>query len=171
MSQISPEQAAPLLELQDCIFLDVREADEYARAHIPGSSQAPLSALSGGDLPETGSRQVILLCQSGARSEQARQILAGKGIQAQSIQGGLNAWKKAGLPMKENRKAPISIMRQVQMIAGSLVLSGALMEFFVAPGFLWLSAAVGAGLLFAGLSGTCMMANLLACLPYNKIRS
>ena len=171
MSQISPETAAPLLESQDCLFIDVREADEFARTHIPGSHQAPLSTLSETGIPDHRGRRVVLLCQSGVRSEQARQILATQGIEAQSIKGGILAWQKAGLPVNENRKAPISIMRQVQIVAGSLILGGALLGFFVHPGFHWLSAAVGAGLSFAGASGICMMANLLAYLPYNRISS
>ena len=61
-------------------------------------------------------------------------------------------------------------MRQVQIIAGSLVLTGTLLGIFVAPGFLFLSGFVGAGLLFAGVSGTCMMANILGKLPYNQIK-
>ena len=75
------------------------------------------------------------------------------------LQGGLNAWKQAGLPTIKSKSAPISIMRQVQIIAGSLILTGTLLGALINPGFLFLSGFVGAGLLFAGVSGTCMMAN------------
>ena len=67
-----------------------------------------------------------------------------------------------------NRKAPISIMRQVQIVAGTLVLLGVLLGWLVSPWFFALSAFVGAGLTFAGISGTCAMANLLGFLPYNR---
>ncbi|RED53885.1 rhodanese-like domain-containing protein [Aestuariispira insulae] len=171
MSQLSPEMAAPLLSSQECIFLDVREPDEFARSHIPGSLKAPLSQLTAQSLPDIQGRKVILLCQSGMRSEQARQFFLQHGVEANCIEGGLTAWQKAGLPVNENKAAPISIMRQVQIIAGSLTLAGVLLGSFVTPSFYWLSAAVGAGLAFAGLSGTCMMASLLSKLPYNKVKA
>jgi rhodanese-related sulfurtransferase len=84
------------------------------------------------------------------------------------LQGGLNAWKQAGYPTVINKNAPISIMRQVQIVAGSLILTGTLLGAFVSPNFLFLSGFVGAGLLFAGISNTCAMAMLLAKLPYNQ---
>ena len=59
-------------------------------------------------------------------------------------------------------------MRQVQIAAGSLVLAGVLLGAFVAPGFYALSGFVGAGLLFAGVSGFCGMARLLAVMPWNR---
>ncbi|MFM7191953.1 MAG: rhodanese-like domain-containing protein, partial [Microcystaceae cyanobacterium] len=85
------------------------------------------------------------------------------------LAGGLMAWQQAGFPVEKNAKAPISIMRQVQMVAGSLVLVGVILGVTVAPGFLALSGFVGAGLLFAGISGSCLMADLLSKLPYNRI--
>lgn len=59
-------------------------------------------------------------------------------------------------------------MRQVQITAGSLVLTGVLLGLFVAPGFFGLSAFVGAGLIFAGVTGWCGMANLLRVMPWNR---
>ena len=58
--------------------------------------------------------------------------------------------------------------RQVQIGAGSLVLAGALLAWLVDPAFHALSAFVGAGLVFAGVSGFCGMAKLLALLPWNR---
>ena len=76
------------------------------------------------------------------------------------LEGGLDAWKKAGLPVTLDRNQPIDIIRQVQIVAGSLVLSGVVLGALVAPGFYALSGFVGAGLLFAGVSGFCGMARL-----------
>jgi hypothetical protein len=59
-------------------------------------------------------------------------------------------------------------MRQVQIEAGSLVLLGIVLGVWVAPAFLGLSAFVGAGLAFAGLSGWCGVARLLALMPWNR---
>jgi hypothetical protein len=59
-------------------------------------------------------------------------------------------------------------MRQVQMLAGSLVVAGVVLGFAVHPGFFGLSAFVGAGLVMAGVTGWCGMATLLGKLPYNR---
>ena len=84
------------------------------------------------------------------------------------LEGGLEAWKKAGLPTALDTKQPIEIMRQVQITAGSLVLLGVALGFLVAPGFFLLSGFVGAGLTLAGATGFCGMAKLLALMPWNR---
>lgn len=78
------------------------------------------------------------------------------------------AWKKAKFPITVNRKVPISLMRQVQIIVGSLVVIGVLLGLTLSPWFVLLSAFVGAGLAFAGLTGTCAMASILGRLPFNR---
>ena len=84
------------------------------------------------------------------------------------LDGGLNAWVKAGLPVVANAKAPLEIMRQVQIAAGSLVLIGVLLGLAVTPAWFGLSAFVGAGLTFAGVTGFCGMARLLMLAPWNR---
>jgi rhodanese-related sulfurtransferase len=84
------------------------------------------------------------------------------------LEGGLDAWKKAGLPVTLDRSQPIDIIRQVQIVAGSLVLLGVVLGAFVAPGFYALSGFVGAGLVFAGTTGFCGMAHLLLLMPWNR---
>jgi rhodanese-related sulfurtransferase len=87
---------------------------------------------------------------------------------AYQLEGGLDAWRAAGLPLVENTGAPLEIMRQVQITAGSLVVLGVILGLAVHPGFFGLAAFVGAGLVFAGTSGWCGMAKLLAVLPWNR---
>ena len=108
--------------------------------------------------------------RSGARTKgNAPKLAAAAGkCETYILDGGIDAWKKAGLPVALDRKQPIEIMRQVQIAAGSLVLIGVLLGVFVAPGFYILSGFVGAGLLFAGVTGFCGMANILALMPWNK---
>ncbi|HEX2527584.1 MAG TPA: rhodanese family protein [Geminicoccus sp.] len=86
------------------------------------------------------------------------------GYRAYVVEGGLEAWKRAGLPVEQDRRQPIEVMRQVQIAAGSLVLLGAL----VTPWFYALAGFVGAGLVFAGVTGTCGMASLLRHMPWNR---
>ena len=102
-------------------------------------------------------------CLSGKRTTQAETILStlGQGRECYILEGGLQAWKAAGLPIVANRAAP-DIMRQVQTIAGSLILLGVLAGWLVSPWFYLIDVMVGAGLLTAGLTGFCGMARLLA---------
>ena len=82
--------------------------------------------------------------------------------------GGIEGWKAAGLGVAADRSKPVEIMRQVQIAAGSLVVLGVLLGFVIHTGFFLLSAFVGAGLVFAGVSGTCAMAKLLGFMPWNR---
>jgi rhodanese-related sulfurtransferase len=88
--------------------------------------------------------------------------------QAYVLEGGVDAWAAAGLPVSEDRKAPLEIMRQVQIAAGSLVLVGVGLGFALHPAFFGISAFVGAGLAFAGATGFCGMARMLAAMPWNR---
>jgi NADPH-dependent 2,4-dienoyl-CoA reductase/sulfur reductase-like enzyme/rhodanese-related sulfurtransferase len=145
------------------IGVDVREAGEYAYERIDGTRNIPLSNLSGNvnDLPRD--RELFVVCQSGVRSEQAVEILKQAGYpRIHAVVGGLENWKAAGYPVIRS-KGPLPIMRQVQIAAGSLALIGGSV-----PGGHWLAALVGAGLLFAGISGTCGMAMFLSKMPWNK---
>ncbi|MGQ9864860.1 MAG: rhodanese-like domain-containing protein [Pseudanabaenaceae cyanobacterium] len=167
-SVCTPEMDAatlrPLWENGEVILVDIREPSEYAGEHIPEAISLPLSRLRPEDLPTA--KPVVLYCQSGNRSAQA---LARVGHSSVShLRGGLIAWKAGGHPVTVNRKAPISLMRQVQIVAGSLVVLGTVLGAFVSPWFLLLSGFVGSGLVFAGVTNTCGLAMLLAQLPYNR---
>jgi rhodanese-related sulfurtransferase len=158
--------AAKRLIDQGAILVDIREADEHAREHVPGARNVPLSRL--GSLP-AGAKGIVFHCRSGARtSAHAPRLAASADCPAYILEGGIDAWKKANLPVVVDRSQPIEIMRQVQITAGSLVLLGVVLGVWVAPAFLGLSAFVGAGLMFAGASGWCGMARLLGLMPWNR---
>ena len=158
------------LERNEAIVVDVREPGEFAREHIDGARSFPLSAFDPSRLPRD--RRIVLCCQSGARSSRALAQLEAAGLtNVAHLDGGLAAWKAAHLPVSVDMSQPISIMRQVQITAGSLVLIGAILAALVSPWFILLSGFVGAGLVFAGVTDTCMMALLLAKLPYNRPRT
>lgn len=149
------------------VLIDVREADERAREHVPGTRHHALSTLS--TIDTAGAKAVIFHCRSGARTAANASRLAGAaGCDAYVLEGGIDAWKKAGLPVTTDTRQPIEIMRQVQITAGSLVVVGVVLGFWIAPAFFALSAFVGAGLVFAGVSGWCGMARLLGLMPWNR---
>lgn len=148
-------------------LIDIRGADEHARERIPGALNIPLDRL--GDLPRDG-RPVVFHCRSGMRTaaNASRLGAAAGGAPAYILGGGIAAWRQAGQPVIADRSQPLEIMRQVQITAGVLVVSGVVLGTFVAPGFFGLSAVVGAGLMFAGATGWCGMANLLRVMPWNR---
>ena len=78
------------------------------------------------------------------------------------VEGGTRAWIDAGLPVVTGKRRAISIERQVRIGAGSLVLLGAILGAVANPLFFVLSAFVGAGLIFAGITDWCGMGLLLA---------
>jgi rhodanese-related sulfurtransferase len=84
------------------------------------------------------------------------------------IEGGLDAWRAANLPVVEDRRQPIEIMHQVQIAAGGMVLLGGALGAWVHPGFDAVAGAVGAGLVVAGASGTCGLASLMRRMPWNR---
>ncbi|MEO0854340.1 MAG: rhodanese-like domain-containing protein, partial [Cyanobacteria bacterium J06648_11] len=154
------------LDSGQAVLIDVREAGEYAAERIPGSRHLALSQLNPAEIPHEPDKYLVLHCQSGNRSTQAAQRLFEAGFtDVTHLQGGLPSWKAAGYPTVVDRNAPISMVRQVQIVAGSLVFLGTVLGVFVSPWFLILSGFVGAGLVFAGVTNTCAMALLLAKLP------
>ncbi|MTJ08378.1 rhodanese-like domain-containing protein [Anabaena sp. UHCC 0204] len=158
-----------LIEQEKIQLIDVREPSEYTAEHIPQAQLLPLSKFQPEQISLTQGKEIVIYCQSGNRSNQAAQKLVNSGfIEFRQLEGGITAWKQSGYPTKINKNAPISLMRQVQIVAGSLVFTGTILGAFVSPWFLILSGFVGAGLVFAGVSNTCAMAMLLAKLPYNQ---
>ena len=156
------------LEGGQATLIDVREPDEYAREHIAGARHIPLAQVNGARLP-SDVPAVIFHCRTGARTgANATRLANGTSCTSYVLEGGLERWKREGLPVVTDRKQPIEIMRQVQIAAGSLVLAGVLLGLTLSPSFYFLSALVGAGLVFAGVSGTCAMARVLALMPWNR---
>jgi rhodanese-related sulfurtransferase len=167
---ITAEEAARLLREDGAMLVDVREPDEHARERIPGARNLPLSRLEEAELAVQQGRPVLFHCRSGARTQGNAQRLAAKAglVEAYLVEGGLEAWKRAGLPVAEDRRQPLELMRQVQIAAGSLVLLGVLLGTTVSPWLYGLAGFVGAGLVFAGVTGTCGLARLLRLMPWNR---
>lgn len=157
------------MERGEAVLIDVREPPEYASEHIPGAHLLPLSTFDPARVPQEAGKKVVLHCVMGMRSAQAGQKLLDAGYPTvYNFRGGIQAWKEAGYPTAQGERRHLSLPRQVQIVAGSLVLLGTVLGAAVSPWFLLLSGGVGAGLVYAGVSDTCGMAMLLARLPYNQ---
>ena len=169
-ASLSPTELRQLLDGDTpCQLFDVRPYPEFATGHIRGARLMPLDEIPRrlGEIDRT--QPVVLVCRTGKRSGKARETLATAGFeQATELTGGILAWQQAGLPLDVEARAPWALERQVRIVAGSLVLLGVGLGVTVHPGFLGLSAFIGAGLLFAGLSDWCGMGLLLAKMPWNR---
>lgn len=169
LTALSPEETRRRVAASRAIIVDVREMDEYVRRHIPGALSQPLSGWEAAHLTIDPQHDVIFTCRTGMRTAGASDRLAARiAGPAFVLEGGVDAWEKAGLPLAVDAKAPLEIMRQVQITAGLLGLAGVVLGFAVAPGWFGLSAFVGAGLTFAGVTGFCGMARLLMLAPWNR---
>jgi len=168
---LSPQLVRERLDAGRAILVDIREADEFARSHITGAQSQPLSTWEKAHLSVDPDADVIFTCRSGMRTAGACDRLAAR-IRGDAfvLNGGLDAWAKAGLPVATDADAPMEIMRQVQIAAGSLVLIGVILGFLVTPFWFALAGFVGAGLTFAGVSGFCGMARLLMLAPWNRAK-
>ena len=152
------------------LLLDVRTPAEFAEAHIEGATLKPLHDLRPDEIQKlaTGKSSCYVICRSGNRARQAAEKLATSGIPSLKVmEGGIMAWENAGLPLNRGRKT-ISLERQVRIAAGALVFVGATLGYFVNPAWIALSAFVGAGLVFAGVTDTCGLAMVLARMPWNN---
>lgn len=155
-------------------LIDVRSPAEYRAGHIAGAHNEPLVNLDPVRLAErlrgeglNSGDELYLICQKGQRARQAAERLSALLPGVQVIEGGTDACLACGMP-REGSGGGLELQRQVQISAGSLVLLGVVLGTWVHPGWYLLSGFVGAGLTFAGLSGTCGLALVLARMPWNR---
>lgn len=167
-SQISPAALFEKKATETHTLIDVRSPIEFENEHIPGSTNLPLDQLSSRCEEIRQEKSITLICRSGKRAERAAYELAGKGFSVKVLEGGLLAWQQAGLPVNQGKKR-LPIERQVQLTVGLSLLVGVGLGCFVDKWFLIIPAFFGAGLTFAGLSGTCGLAILLMKAPWNKL--
>jgi len=155
-------------------LIDIRSQKEFTDAHIAGAVLLPAALIDADCTPQIKNDQVVFYCSSGARTNAALQAIKTAGFtDIAYIDGGLNAWHSAGLPVKAaNGNAPkFDIQRQVQVTVGILLLMFAALSFIISPMFVITDALIGAGLLLAGLTVTCMMANVLLWMPWNRSKN
>ncbi|TQS21214.1 rhodanese-like domain-containing protein [Microbispora sp. KK1-11] len=155
----------------DVLVVDVRTPAEFETAHISGAINLPLDQVDAHPRriadDAGGGGTMLLICQSGGRAAQAHKKLCDGGLRdAVVLTGGMNAWIASGAPVVRGRQR-WSLERQVRLVAGGIVLASVVADLWL-PGARFVSAVVGAGLVFAGLTDTCAMGMLLARLPYNR---
>jgi len=173
ITTITPKQLSDLAQSGTAVeLIDVRTPVEYREVHVDFARNVPLDQLDVAKLTagRNGFGQPLyVICRSGSRGKQAcEKILAAGFTNVVNVEGGTLAWDQAGFPVVRGKQA-ISLERQVRIAAGALVLLGAVLGTFVSPYWNGLSAFVGAGLMFAGITDTCGMGMVLARMPWNQV--
>lgn len=171
MKILSPTEALAYMNdhpKEQWVIVDVRSPEEFAYGHVEGSMNIPLDTVLRHAETLQSYDRVFLYCQSGNRSSKACATLQGAQIaNSVSIDGGVNAMRSAGFTVVRTKKG-IPLQQQVLLGAGSIVLLGIALSFLVHPWFQLLSAGAGLGLTYAGLTGNCMLAKVLAVMPWNR---
>jgi rhodanese-related sulfurtransferase len=176
--QIPPLELTRRLEgSPNATVLDVRSPAEYQAGHIPGALLLPVDELDASKVAHIIDRAEVradnplyLTCHAGKRAEKAAQMLRDAGMEhLVLVQGGTEAWQKAGLPVNKCDSA-LSLERQVQIAVGSLLILKVFFGFAVHELFFVAAAAIGAGLITAGITRWCGMAQLMARMPWNRRR-
>lgn len=173
VATINAAQLAELCKSGKIELIDVRTPVEFREAHVDLARNVPLDQLAPAALMQlrTGDKgqPLYLICRSGSRGRQAcEKFLAAGYPNVVNIEGGTLACVEAGLPIVRGKKS-MSLERQVRITAGSLVLLGAILGWLVHPALFGLSAFIGAGLVFAGITDTCGMGMILARMPWNQV--
>jgi rhodanese-related sulfurtransferase len=175
-------RSIPPLELQRLLaaggpvqLLDVRAPGEFAAAHVPGAKLSPLDDLDAAAFQRqrgTDDSPLYVLCQSGGRARKAIERLERAGVRGcVLVKGGTQGWMDAGLPVILGRSNVLPLMRQVQITVGLISAVGAVLALAATPLFAIIPLVMGCGLVFAGISGTCGMALLLAKMPWNRAKT
>lgn len=171
---ISPKQLQDRILAGDNVeLIDVRTPAEFREVHVTIARNAPLESLDCGALlaAHPTNAPLYVICRSGSRGKQACEKIQAAGCtNVLNVEGGTMAWDQAGYPVVRGKKA-VSLERQVRICAGFMSLLGGVLAIAVHPYWAGLSAFVGAGLMFAGITDTCGMAMILARMPWNQVRT
>lgn len=172
VASIRPEQLWQLCQQSpDLELIDVRTPVEFRAVHVPGARNVPLDQLAAAAwrMPERSvEKPLYVICHSGARSQQACQKLISLGCSCVvNVEGGTKAWETAGLPV-ERGAAAFSLDRQVRVVIGAAVVMGALLALATDARWIGLSALMGAGLIYAGVTDRCPLACMIARMPWNR---
>lgn len=157
------------LDAGEALLVDVREPAEYVAAHIPAARLVPASKFDPEMLAAQSPGRLVLHCASGQRAWGACQKLLACGCgDVFLFRGGVAGWREAGYEVAGTGKEPLSVLRQVQVTVGTMIVFGTVLGHTVAAGWLILPTFCGLGLLMAGLTGHCPLATAIARMPHNQ---
>lgn len=169
MKTITTSELKKRLDKDEVLLIDVREPAEHRSECIDGACLIPLGEISIEKLPST-KRPIVIHCRSGKRSADActKLLASNPSLDVASLEGGIVAWSQSGFNVKKSGSNILPLDRQTQITTGFIAFSGTILGTLINPGFYILPGFIGAGLMFAGLTGWCGMAKLLAKMPWNR---
>jgi len=175
ITAITPHELRRLLiEDRDIELLDVRTPCEHTAAHVPGAKLLPLDDLDASAYLSQRSpadKPIYVICETTRRARKAIEKFLRAGFSdCVLVEGGTQAWMEAGLPVNRGESKVLPLTRQVHIAVGLIAAVGAVLALTVNPRFAILPLFVGCGLLFAGITGICGLAVLLAKMPWNRLR-
>ena len=158
------------LDNEEAVLIDVREIAEHENQRIAGATLIPLAEITKEKLPDIKNKKLVIHCQGGKRSLNACQKLMAEniGCEIYNLEGGINSWCVQGCDVISTKNFFLPVDRQVQLTIGSLVFISSMLGYFFNINFLFISGFFGAGLIFAGLTGNCTLAKIIAKMPWNK---
>ncbi len=167
---VTAKQAKAWLDKDQAIIVDVREPGEHGAQAIPNAILLPLGKVNESAVPEASGKKLILHCKSGNRGSKAcaKLLKENPNLELYNLEGGIDAWEKAGFEVKKSGKLFLPLDQQVQLTIGAFVLIGIVLGYTTHPGFLILSAFFALGLINAGLTGWCGLAMMMAKMPWNQ---
>jgi rhodanese-related sulfurtransferase len=155
------------------VILDVREKEEFAAEFIPESICCPLSQfdlMAPGILKNIKDSEIIIMCRTGNRAKMALNELKKFDFNQHKFSvfnGGIIEWKAQGKNVEGNGSV-FPIMRQVQIVASSMIIVAFAASKFLSHDFVYLALFVGFGLALAGYTGFCPMVAILQKMPWNN---
>lgn len=158
------------LETGEALLVDVREPAEYAAEHIPSATLLPLGQTCCAKLPAGNGKKLVIHCRKGGRGGNACAKLLAEDptLAVYNLEGGIEAWAAAGYAVARGARRVLPLDRQVQLTIGVVALVASLLALGGHPGFIYVTGFLGAGLTFAGLTGFCGLARVLAKMPWNQ---
>jgi rhodanese-related sulfurtransferase len=173
IAHIEPKQLKEWIDANEAVLVDVREPGEFRAVHIEGATLLPLSKVAVKKLPPHEGKKLVILCHSGKRGNQACKKLAAEdpSLQLYNLIGGMMYWEQTGFTVIKAAPFFLPMDRQAQLAIGLCVFVASLLAYFVDPAFLLVTGFFGLGLCFAGITGFCGLARLLAWAPWNAAES
>lgn len=158
------------LDNNEAVLVDVREPAEYAAENIQGAKLIPLGNISKSALPACADKKLVIHCRKGGRGGSACQKLLSEdpALDIYNLEGGIEAWRAAGLMVASSGKFFLPLDRQVQLVIGLVLIVGSVLGYLFSPAWFLLTGLIGAGLTMAGATGFCGLALLMAKMPWNQ---
>lgn len=154
----------------EAVVVDVREPAEHNAEKIEGATLVPLGAVTKSSVPYCEGKKLVIHCRSGRRGASACEKLLAEDPQLEvyNLEGGISAWGDAGHSIVTSGKFFLPLDRQVQLAIGLMLIASSVLGAIFSPVWFLLTGIIGVGLTFAGLTGFCGLAMLMAKMPWNK---